>query len=100
MNIGQKLKLLREKNHLTQTEVAKKLGISQGSYAIWEKKTTNQTLNMLEKVAQFYDIPFQVLLDEEQNPQAFIDLINNYGRLHPDQKETLVDLAKIMAQKK
>ena len=99
MNIGQKLKLLREKNHLTQTEVAKKLGISQGSYAIWEKKTTNQTLNMLEKVAQFYDIPFQVLLDEEQNPQAFIDLINNYGRLHPDQKETLVDLAKIMAQK-
>lgn len=99
MDIGKKLKMLREEKHLTQVEVAKKLSISQGNYAIWEKKKTNQTLEMIEKVSRFYEVPLQVLLDEEQQTQDYIDLVNNYEQLHQDQKEVIVDLSKVMVEK-
>lgn len=99
MNIGKELKKLREENHLTQREVAEKLGISQGSYATWENKKTNQTLKILEKVADFYGIPLQKFFIDDKQSQDFIGLADNYARLHQDQKEVIVDLTKVMVEK-
>lgn len=99
MNIGNKLKKLRQDNHLSQVQVAKKLGISQGTYATWESKTTNATLDLLEKVAKIYDISLYDVIDEEIQPQDIIELINNYKILHQAQKETIVDLTKLMVEK-
>ncbi len=99
MNIGKELKKLREENHLTQREVAEKLGISQGSYATWENKKTNQTLKILEKVADFYGIPLQKFFIDDNQSQDFIGSADNYVRLHQDQKEVIVDLTKVMVEK-
>ena len=99
MNIGNKLKKLRQDNHLSQVQVAKKLGISQGTYATWESKTTNATLDLLERVAKIYDISLSDVLDEENQSQDIIELINNYKILHQAQKETIVDLTKLMVEK-
>ncbi|MBG1279097.1 helix-turn-helix domain-containing protein [Lactococcus lactis] len=99
MNIGKKLKALREEKHLTQQEVAKSLGITQGTYAIWEQKETNPTLEILKKITEIYDVSLQNLLGEKQETQDIIDLIDNYEQLHQDQKEVIVDLAKVMVEK-
>ncbi|ARD98505.1 MULTISPECIES: helix-turn-helix domain-containing protein [Lactococcus] len=99
MNIGKKLKALREENHLTQQTVAKRLGITQGTYAIWEQKETNPTLETLKKFTEIYDVSLQNLLGEKREPQDIIDLIDNYKCLYREQKEMLGDLAKVMVER-
>lgn len=99
MNIGKKLKALREEKHLTQQEVAKRLGMTQGTYAIWEQKETNPTLEILKKITKIYDVSLQNLLGEKQEAQDIIDLVDNYKNLYQEQKETLGDLAKVMVER-
>ncbi|CDG03766.1 S24 family peptidase [Lactococcus lactis] len=99
MDIGKKLKALREEKRISQVEIAKMLGISQGSYATWENKKTNPTLELLEKVSKIYGIPLQKIFIDDNQPQDYIELADNYMRLHQDQKEVIGDLAKLMVEK-
>lgn len=100
MNLGNKLKFLRVENHLSQVEVAKKLGISQGTYATWEKKESNPTLDLLSKITKIYDVSLvEVLTDENNQKSSIIELLNNFKQLHQEQKETIVDLTKLLVEK-
>lgn len=42
MEFSERLKNLRKQAHLTQVDVAEKLGISQQAYASWERGVKNQ----------------------------------------------------------
>jgi len=48
--IGEKLKLAREKSDLTQEEVAKKAGLNTNYYACIERGEINTTIEKLDRV--------------------------------------------------
>nr|DAR86802.1 MAG TPA: helix-turn-helix domain protein [Caudoviricetes sp.] len=82
MKFGEKLKALREKHHLTQTDVAKELGVTQRAISYYENNNVApndpEALNKLAKL-------FEITLDE---------LLNNDGqksKLHKLIEKLLLD---------
>jgi len=62
MMFAERLKELRKEAHLTQIELAKRLGIGQSSYADWERGKKNPTQENLIKIAQFFNVPLDYLV--------------------------------------
>ena len=52
INIGHKIKKLRELKNLTQEHMAKSIGISQGAYSRMELGDTEITYSKLEKISE------------------------------------------------
>jgi len=52
INIGHKIKKLRELKNLTQEHMAKSIGISQGAYSRMELGETEITYSKLEKISE------------------------------------------------
>ncbi|MBO5888591.1 MAG: helix-turn-helix transcriptional regulator [Clostridia bacterium] len=65
MEIGNKLKLLRNSYGLTQTEFAKKLEISRVNYTRYENNKVRPDYETLIKIADFYDITLDELFDRK-----------------------------------
>lgn len=73
MQFGEKLKSLREKNHLTQTDVAKALGVTQRAISYYE--TNNVVPNdpeALNKLAKIFDVTLDELLLKDEGPKSQI----------------------------
>ncbi|WP_462128330.1 helix-turn-helix domain-containing protein [Streptococcus parasanguinis] len=62
MEFSERLKNLRKQAHLTQTEVAEKLGISQQAYASWERGIKKPTQDNLVKIAQILNVSIDYLI--------------------------------------
>ncbi|MCD5324743.1 helix-turn-helix domain-containing protein [Pontibacillus sp. HN14] len=60
--IGQKLKYLRQREKLTQGELAEKLNISRGTYAHYELGKRNPDYETLNKIANFYNVSTDFIL--------------------------------------
>lgn len=59
------IKTLRLKKGLTQSELAKKLDLSQQTIASWENGTRSPKTAMIPKLADFFDVPIEDLFKEE-----------------------------------
>lgn len=61
------LKELRGEMGLTQSEVAKKLNISEGSYSLIEngKRQSKMTIEMAQKLAKIFNVSIDVILENE-----------------------------------
>ena len=57
-----RLKDLREDNDLKQTDIAKKIGISQRGYSHYETGDNNIPINILIKLAYFYNTSIDYIL--------------------------------------
>ena len=62
MNFGQRLKLLREQNTVTQDELSKHLGVGRPTIAGYETKGKQPSFELLEKIADFFDVSIDYLL--------------------------------------
>lgn len=62
-----KLKDLRKEKGLTQTELAKKIGMSQTNYSYYETNDIMPSTDILIKLADIYGITLDKLLGEELN---------------------------------
>lgn len=60
--LGQKLKLLREQKGLSQDEVCRHLNIEQSTLANYENDKRTPKIDILGKIAAFYNIPTDYLL--------------------------------------
>lgn len=65
INIGKSLKYQREKNGLTQVELAKKTGTKQSSIARWENNQNLPNINDCILLAKFYGISIDYLIGYE-----------------------------------
>nr|WP_145402987.1 helix-turn-helix domain-containing protein [Paenibacillus xylanexedens] len=65
MRIGKTLTNLRNKNHLTQQQVADALDIKRARYNAWENDISNPDLIMLKNIAEFYKVSVDFLLGKE-----------------------------------
>lgn len=66
MKIGNNLKELRKYKNLTQDEVAKVLGITRQAYCRYENDQRELSLDMLCKLADFYEETTDSILGRKQ----------------------------------
>ena len=65
MNVGQKIKELRQENGLTQEDLAEQLGVSFQAISRWENGTTYPDITLLPIIANMFDVTIDYLLDME-----------------------------------
>ena len=63
MNIGQKIKELRQENNLTQEELAEQLGVSPQAISRWENSATYPDITLLPIIANMFDVTIDYLFD-------------------------------------
>ena len=67
MAFAERLKELRKQAHLTQVELAKRLGIGQSSYADWERGKKKPTQENLVKIAQVLNVSIDYLVGNSED---------------------------------
>ncbi|MDE5738556.1 MAG: helix-turn-helix domain-containing protein [Oscillospiraceae bacterium] len=60
---------LREDNDLTQTDLARQLHCSQRTYSYYESGTHNLPIEILIKIADFYHVSVDYLLERTNNKE-------------------------------
>lgn len=98
---SEKLKLLRTTLNLTQKDFAEKLGVSQSSINYWEKGQRIPSIEAAAKIADFFDITIESLLDSsdkliERNPinmltGSFFSRNDNVADIHFSTDEYTMD---------
>ena len=64
--VGARLRTLRKERHLTQTELARQIGIQQSDLSRMEKGEYRVSLDNLFKILAVFDVSFNDLFDEQQ----------------------------------
>ena len=67
----QRIRNLREDKDLTQTDIAKFLGMSQTGYSQYETGKNDIPTSILKKLALFYGTSTDYLLDLTDNPKPY-----------------------------
>lgn len=62
INLGQRLKELREEKGLTQKQLSEELGINSVTYLHYEKEQREPPLSLLADIAKFYGVSVDFLL--------------------------------------
>lgn len=71
-----KLRELRVLNNLTQQELANKIGITQFTYCNYEKEKTQPTIDLLIKIANYFNVSLDYLCCNEQATKNIVYLDN------------------------
>lgn len=82
MEFSERLKNLRKQAHLTQVDVAEKLGISQPAYASWERGVKKPTQENLVKIAQILSVSVDYLVGNSDNTEDKLDNIELLFRMN------------------
>lgn len=93
MEFCDRLKELRTEAKLTQAEFAKRLGVSFGAIGNWESGARIPRQELLERIADFFNVPMDYLLGREDNkPKLTIEetwLVQLYRRADETDKEAI-----------
>ena len=66
--LSERLKQLRKRDGLSQTEFAKKFNISTGTIGNWETGAREPDASTLMKIAKFFNVTVDYLLGETDDP--------------------------------
>jgi transcriptional regulator with XRE-family HTH domain len=69
MMFAEKLKTLRKQKGLTQTKFAKDFNIATGTIGMWETGKRQPDYNTLVKIAKYFDVSINYLLEEQAEPE-------------------------------
>lgn len=67
--IYKRIRDLREDKDITQTEIAKVLGISQRAYSYYENGERTLTPEMLIKLSKYHNVSIDYILNNTENPK-------------------------------
>lgn len=62
--VSDNMRVLRSKNHLSQREVAEKIGVHVTSYTAWEKDASKVKISAIERLAKLYGVSIDVFFAE------------------------------------
>ena len=81
IKIGDRLKSLRKKENLTQSQFAEKIGLPRTTYANYENNSREPSKEILEKIATVLNITVEFLIygDLTEKPDVTIALHNDDG---------------------
>ena len=103
MTINERLKMLRTENDLTQTELAKKLGIAQTTVAAYEK-SHDPNIYSLIAYADFFECSLDYLAGREQAPLPYAlspqerELIQKFRSLKPPIRSYAFEQLKLLSE--
>jgi len=86
--ICETIKQLREQNHMTQTELARKLGVTRSSVNAWEMSISAPSMQYLVELSQLFKVSTDYLLGLESNARIDIE------HLAEDEKEIMFALMR------
>ena len=89
---GLKIKQLREEHGMTQTRLAKVLGVTKGTVSVWERGLRMPELETLERVAKRFEISVGYLLEG-----ADTEVEADVEAGETDTAEEKVDVARVKA---
>lgn len=70
MTLGTNIVNLREARHMSQYDLADKLGISRGAVSQWETGISNPRMSSVEKLAAIFGVKKSDLIDGEIGPDG------------------------------
>ena len=76
MEIGIKIKKVRELKNLTQGYMAEKLNVSQSTYSRFESPQSDLTISQLNEIASIFDMKTEDLITFDEKY-----ILNNYGEI-------------------
>ncbi len=65
--IGDRLKQLRHRKGILQVDLAKQLNVSKGAVAMWETNKREPDTSMLKRIANYFNVSLDYLLENEAN---------------------------------
>ena len=95
---AEKLKNLRKSKGLTQVQFAQIFQISSGTIAMWETGKRMPDTETLKRIAKYFDVSLDYLLDApaDETPEEIIILNRNSKKLSQEQQKTLIDVVRGM----
>ncbi|MFJ7920038.1 helix-turn-helix domain-containing protein [Lysinibacillus fusiformis] len=91
--LGVRLKYLRKSNNKTQQDIADILGITRPAYTAYEQSKRNPDYEILEKIADYYNVSIDYLLGRTDNKDALHKQAgisdDDYNSLNAYQKEVI-----------
>lgn len=101
-NVGLRLKYLRQKNNMTQKDLAKIMDKAESTIGMWEQNRNEIDNDSLLLLSSIFHVSIDYLLGREEisrtTPFQFA-MYENEGSLTEEQKELLTNLAKELANK-
>ena len=94
------LKELRERKKISQSELAKKIGVSQSAIGIWESGTGDPSADMMVIISNYFGVSVDYLLGKEKAPekQGLSDdeqrLISFFRAASSDGKNSILRVAR------
>ena len=101
MEIGKVMKILREKHKLSMSAIAEKLDMKKGTYAAYEYGQCEPNLTVVRKLAKFYKVSADYLLDinqEESNYQSPLEQLQSQYNMTPLEKRIMENYIKLNEQ--
>ena len=98
-----RLKELRKLRNINQQELADQMSVSRSSVAMWEKGT-DPGKEMLQKLAEYFDVSVDYLLEMSDTPKTetpqldaeALEIYNTISRLSQENQKRIFDLAKAL----
>ena len=85
-SIGERIKYLRERNGMTQAELAKKLGITRSAVNAWEMGLSIPTTQYVAELTQLFHVSADYMLGLDNTESIYI------GNLSEEEKHILYSL--------
>ena len=103
--LGKNIKELRVEKGLSQAQLAKLVGVTQGAIYFWEKGINEPTAGYVKQLAKIFSISTDDLLSYEssgmnEKSPVINELFSTILRLSTEQQEILLKLAKEIEKNK
>ena len=86
INLGQKVRQIRELKGYSQEYIASKMGVSQRAYSKMENNETRLDWNKISKIAEIFEIELSELVDLSEKGTVTINFSNQENRKSPKSK--------------
>ena len=88
--IGDKIRYLRDKNGMTQSYLAKRLGISRSAVNLWEMSISTPSLANIVELMQIFHVSADYFLGDSNS--LFVDI----SSLDPEEQEIVLKLVSCL----
>ena len=95
---GKRLVELRQEHQLTQNELAEKVGLSRPMVSYFESRAKNPTLETVQKIADFFDVPPESLISENDKDTKKTTIVNLNNYLSKKQKRMIATKPDVIWQ--
>lgn len=100
---SQILKELRTENGLSQAQLAKEIGVVQGTIYFWENGINEPTATYLVRLSKFFNVEIEELLGLQhlaQDNQSHLEILKIYNNLSPSKQKMALDILRTIAENK